>query len=63
LAKTQATNSEEKPLYASLRTGQSIETISLEEALELFKLPKVLGEYEGKVMKVAIGKFWPIHQP
>lgn len=52
-------NKEEKPLYASLRTGQSIETISLEEALELFKLPKVVGEYEGKVMKVAIGRFGP----
>ncbi|MCO5935195.1 type I DNA topoisomerase [Mucilaginibacter sp. RB4R14] len=51
--------SEEKPLYASLRTGQSIETISLEEALELFKLPKILGDYEGKVMKVAIGRFGP----
>jgi DNA topoisomerase-1 len=50
---------EEKPLYASLRNGQSIETISLEEALELFKLPKVVGEYEGKVMKVAIGRFGP----
>ncbi|MDR6943230.1 type I DNA topoisomerase [Mucilaginibacter pocheonensis] len=52
-------NKEEKPLYASLRTGQSIETISLEEALELFKLPKAVGEYEGKVMKVAIGRFGP----
>jgi DNA topoisomerase-1 len=51
--------SEEKPLYASLRTGQSIETISIEEALELFKLPKVVGEYEGKIMKVAIGRFGP----
>ncbi|MGF7073135.1 type I DNA topoisomerase [Mucilaginibacter sp. 3215] len=50
---------EEKPLYASLRSGQSIETISLEEALELFKLPKVVGEYEGKVIKVAIGRFGP----
>lgn len=50
---------EEKPLYASLRTGQSIETISLEEALELFKLPKVVGEFEGKPMKVAIGRFGP----
>jgi DNA topoisomerase-1 len=50
---------EEKPLYASLRSGQSIETISLEEALELFKLPKVVGEYESKVMKVAIGRFGP----
>jgi DNA topoisomerase-1 len=43
----------------ALRTGQSIETISLEEALELFKLPKVVGEYEGKIMKVAIGRFGP----
>ncbi|WP_428331196.1 type I DNA topoisomerase [Mucilaginibacter sp.] len=50
---------EYKPLYASLRTGQSIETISLEEALELFKLPKVVGEFEGKPMKVAIGRFGP----
>jgi DNA topoisomerase-1 len=50
---------EEKPLYASLRTGQSIETITIDEALELFKLPKVVGEYEGKVMKVAIGRFGP----
>lgn len=54
-----ADENEEKPLYASLRSGQSIETISLEEALELFKLPKVVGEYEGKVMKVAIGRFGP----
>jgi DNA topoisomerase-1 len=52
-------NKEEKPLYASLRAGQSIETISIEEALELFKLPKVVGEYEGKIMKVAIGRFGP----
>jgi DNA topoisomerase-1 len=50
---------EEKPLYASLRNGQSIETISIDEALELFKLPKVVGEYEGKIMKVAIGRFGP----
>jgi len=52
-------NKDYKPLYASLRTGQSIETISLEEALELFKLPKNVGEFEGKVMKVAIGRFGP----
>ncbi|WPU91102.1 type I DNA topoisomerase [Mucilaginibacter sabulilitoris] len=52
-------NKEEKPLYASLRNGQSIETITLDEALELFKLPKVVGEYEGKIMKVAIGRFGP----
>jgi DNA topoisomerase-1 len=49
----------EKPLYASLRAGQMIETITLEEALELFKLPKKVGIYEDKDMTVAIGKFGP----
>jgi DNA topoisomerase-1 len=49
----------DKPLYASLRAGQSIETISLEEALELFKLPKKVGQFEDKDMTVAIGKFGP----
>jgi DNA topoisomerase-1 len=51
--------SEEKPLYASLRAGQMIETISLADALELFKLPKKVGFYEDKDMTVAIGKFGP----
>ncbi|GAC1302409.1 MAG: type I DNA topoisomerase [Mucilaginibacter sp.] len=55
---TSETN-EEKPLYASLRTGQSIETITLEQALELFKLPKKIGAFEDKDMTVAIGKFGP----
>ncbi len=50
---------EEKPLFASLLKNQSIETITLEEVLELFKLPRQLGEYEGKVMTVAIGRFGP----
>ncbi len=50
---------EQKPLYASLRAGQSIETISLAEALELFKLPKKVGVFEDKEMTVAIGKFGP----
>ncbi len=50
---------EDKPLYASLRAGQSIETISIEEALELFKLPKKVGVFEDKEMTVAIGKFGP----
>lgn len=50
---------EEKPLYASLRAGQSIETISINEALELFKLPKKVGIFEDKEMTVAIGKFGP----
>jgi DNA topoisomerase-1 len=52
-------DNEEKPLYASLRAGQSIETISLNEALELFKLPKKVGMFEDKEMTVAIGKFGP----
>jgi DNA topoisomerase-1 len=49
----------DKPLYASLRAGQSIETITLDEALELFKLPKKVGQFEDKDMTVAIGKFGP----
>jgi DNA topoisomerase-1 len=53
------TDAEEKPAYASLRSGQSIETITLEEALELFKLPKKVGVYEDKDMTVAIGRFGP----
>jgi len=52
-------DTEEKPLYASLRAGQSIETIALEDALELFKLPKKVGLFEDKEMTVAIGKFGP----
>jgi len=48
-----------KPLYASLRSGQSIETITIEDALELFKLPKNVGTFEDKDMTVAIGKFGP----
>jgi len=50
---------DEKPLYASIRAGQSIETITLDEALELFKLPKKVGVFEDKDMTVAIGKFGP----
>ncbi|WP_163325846.1 type I DNA topoisomerase [Draconibacterium mangrovi] len=49
----------EKPQFSSLRTGQHIETITLEEALELFKLPRELGEYESKKVTVAIGRFGP----
>ncbi|GAB1416187.1 type I DNA topoisomerase [Paludibacter sp.] len=50
---------EEKPVFASLRKDQLIETITLEDALELFKLPRQIGEYEGKEMIVAIGRFGP----
>ncbi|PPL04895.1 type I DNA topoisomerase [Parapedobacter indicus] len=54
-----STDDEEKPRYASLRPGQMIETITFEEALDLFKLPKKIGEFEGKEMTVAIGRFGP----
>ncbi|NOR76149.1 MAG: type I DNA topoisomerase [Draconibacterium sp.] len=49
----------EKPTFASLRGGLNLETITLEEALELFKLPRDLGEYEDKKVVVAIGRFGP----
>ena len=50
---------DEKPRFASLRPGQSIETITLEEAVELFKLPKTLSEYKGKEVIIGIGRFGP----
>ncbi len=49
----------EKPKFASLRKNQSLETITLEEALDLFKLPLTLGIYEGKEVVVNIGRFGP----
>ncbi|WP_018343699.1 type I DNA topoisomerase [Cytophaga aurantiaca] len=48
-----------KPKYASLRKGQLIENITLEEALELFKLPREIGVFEEKPMVAAIGRFGP----
>ncbi len=53
---------EEKPTFASLRPGQSIDTITYEEALDLFKLPRDLGEYEGKILKANVGRFGPYVQ-
>ena len=50
---------EEKPVFASLHRNQSIENITLEEALELFKLPREIGEFENKEMIAAIGRFGP----
>lgn len=49
----------EKPKFASLQGEQSITTITLEEAMELFKLPRNLGEYNGDKISVAIGRFGP----
>lgn len=48
-----------KPQFASLMKGQSIETITLNEALKLFELPRVIGEYEGEEMVAAVGRFGP----
>lgn len=51
--------SDEKPKYASLQKGQMVASITLEEALTLFELPRTLGEYEGKEVTVALGRFGP----
>jgi DNA topoisomerase-1 len=48
-----------KTLNASLNKSQRMDTITLEEALELFKMPRPVGEFEGKPMTVGIGKFGP----
>ncbi len=48
-----------KPQFASLMKGQSIDTITIEEALKLFDLPRTIGEYEGKEMVAAVGRFGP----
>lgn len=49
----------EKPRFAKLRPDQRLESITLEEALELFELPRTLGQYEGHDVVVAIGRFGP----
>lgn len=50
---------EEKPRFATLKKGQSIETISLNEALDLFKLPKVIGSYFDAELSINIGRYGP----
>ncbi len=52
-------NDTEKPEYASLKKGQTVDTISLEEALDLLRLPRTIGTYEDKVVVAAIGRFGP----
>ncbi len=49
----------EKPKFASLRKGQSIESITLNEVIDLFKLPRQVGQFEDKVVTVAVGRFGP----
>lgn len=53
------TDDEEKPLFASLLKGQSMSTITLDEALKLFELPRTLGDFEDKTVVVGIGRFGP----
>ncbi|ULQ57523.1 type I DNA topoisomerase [Flavihumibacter rivuli] len=52
-------NDEEKPRFAKLKSGQSIETINFDEAMELFKLPLTIGEYDGQEVSVNVGRFGP----
>lgn len=57
-----AAEGDAKPRYASLRSDQRLDTISLDEALELFKLPRVLGQLDGVDIKANIGRFGPYVQ-
>lgn len=50
---------EEKPRFASLLKGQSLDTITLEEALELFRLPRSLGDFEDDELIIGVGKYGP----
>ena len=50
---------EEKPRFSQMPADKSIETITLDEALELFKLPRQVGEYEGKPVTIGAGRFGP----
>ena len=50
---------DKKPRYARMKSSQFIDTITLEEALELFKLPRTLGEFEGNEVTIGMGKFGP----
>ena len=50
---------EEKPRFASLLKGQSLETITLEEALDLFRLPRTIGQFENEELVIGVGKYGP----
>jgi len=50
---------EEKPRFASLLKGQSLETITLEEALDLFRLPRTIGQFEDEELVIGVGKYGP----
>lgn len=59
IAQLGSAEDEEKPRFASLKKGQSIETISMDEVMELFKLPRTLGDFEETTVVVNIGRFGP----
>jgi DNA topoisomerase-1 len=59
VAQIGSTESAKKPRFAQLKKEQSLETITLEEALELFKLPRELGEFDDSIVKIGAGKFGP----
>jgi DNA topoisomerase I len=59
LGETGDIDEDEKPKFASLQSGMHIETISIEQALDLFKLPREVGQYEDKAITVAVGRFGP----
>ncbi|MBJ6985042.1 DNA topoisomerase I [Luteimonas sp. MC1750] len=54
-----AEDAEDKPRFASLRPGQSMHTITLEQAIDLFRLPRTLGEHNGEEVSVGVGRFGP----
>ena len=62
VAQIGSAESTKKPRFAQLGKGQSMETITLEEALELFRLPRTLGEYEGKPVSLGSGRYGPYVQ-
>jgi len=57
-----SSDEEEKPKFAKLRPNQRLETITFEEAMDLFKLPRVLGEFEEQPVKANIGRYGPYVQ-
>jgi DNA topoisomerase-1 len=59
MAQLGETSAEEKPKFAGLKKGQSIDSITIEEALELFKLPRNLGLFENEEITVSVGRFGP----
>ena len=59
LGEKQEDENDPKPKFASLMKDQSIQTITLEEALDLFKLPRTIGEFDGKEVVASVGRFGP----